>query len=126
MLEDYWYDNLLCICEDIIQKFSLTEWNKLKNIIPKDDIRWNIRLVECLGDINNQHSIECILEMLNINNNDVFISCVDALRDMDILLIDEKNIKKLKRKAELLLKESTLPVQKILEKFIENIDIYKI
>lgn len=90
MLEDYWYDNLLFICEDIIQKFSLTEWNKLKNIIPKDDIRWNIRLVECLGDINNQHSIECILEMLNINNNDVFISCADALRDMDILLIDKK------------------------------------
>ena len=78
-----------------------------------------------MGDINNQHSIECILKIINIDNNDVFISCVDALRGKDILLIDEENIKKLKRKAELLLKESTLPVQKILEKFIENIDKYK-
>lgn len=123
MQEDYWYDNALFICEDIIQKFSCTEWNKLKDIIPKDDTRWNIRLIECLGDINNQYSIECILEMLNIDNNDVFISCVDVLRDMDILLIDEENIKKLKERAELLLKESTLPVQKILESFIGNIEI---
>ena len=37
--------------------------------------------------------------MLNIDNDDLFISCISALRDKDILLLDEENIKRLKRKA---------------------------
>lgn len=123
MLEDYWYDNVLFICEDIIQKFSFTEWSRLKDIIPKNNIRWNIRLIECLGDINNQYSVECILKMLNIDNDDVFIACIDALRDMDMSLLNKEIIKELKRKAELLLKESILPVEKILKKFIENTNV---
>lgn len=61
--------------------------------------------------------------MLNIDNDDLFISCISALRDKDILLLDEENIKRLKRKAVLLLKESVLPVQKLLENFMENVNI---
>ena len=125
MLEDYWYDSTLFICEDIIQKFSSTEWDKLENMIPKEDICWNIRLAECLGDINNQYAIECILKMLNTGNDNVFIACIDALRDMDMLFLGKDKVKQFKEKAEILLQESTLPVQKILEVFIKKADNLK-
>lgn len=122
MLEDYWYDDALFICEDIIREFSDAEWNELKDIIPKEDMRWNVRLVECLGDINNQYTLECIIKMVNTNNDDLFIVCVDVLRDMDISLLHLDDVKKIVNKAKLLSEKSTLPVKKVLEVFIERID----
>lgn len=82
-------------------------------MLPKENMRWNIRLTECLVDINNQYFIECIVKMLSTDNNDVFISCIDALRNIDIGLLDKNYVKGLKEKAELLLDESTFPVKNI-------------
>lgn len=130
MTEDYLYDSALFICIDIINEFSVTEWNKLNSMIPKKDMRWNIRLAECLGGINNKYSFECILKIIiTCNNdlfitcnNDLFIACIDALRDMDISLLYKTDLEKLRKKAMLLLKESSLPAHKILKLFIKKAD----
>ena len=91
-------------------------------MIPKEHMRWNIRLVECLGDIQNEYAIECIIKMLSINNNDLFISCIDSMRDMNIHLHND-DLQIIVRKAKSLLDESTPPVKKILHSFIEKVEI---
>lgn len=120
--DDYWYEEALFICEDIIREFTDDDWNKLKDMIPKEDMRWNIRLVECLGDIQNEYAIECIITMLSINNNDLFISCIDSMRDMNIHLHND-DLQIIVCKAKSLLDESTPPVKKVLQSFIEKVEI---
>lgn len=122
MLDDYWYDDAMFVCEDIIREFSENEWNELMQMIPKEDMQWNIRLVECLGDINNQYSIDCIAIMLSEDNDDLFVYCVDSLRDMDISLLHIDDIKKIMCKAKQMLEKSTLPTKKVLGTFIEKMD----
>lgn len=120
MLDDYWYDSALLLCEDIINEFSEDEWKELFNIIPKEDIRWNIRLIECVSDINNQHSIECIFKLLSIEDDEIFIACVDALRDKDVSLIPRDIVNEIVNKSKILDEKATLPVKKVLQKFIEK------
>lgn len=122
MLDDYWYDDAMLICENIIRGFSKGEWNELMQMIPKEDMQWNIRLVECLGDINNQYSIDCIAIMLSTDNDDLFVYCVDYLRDMDVSLLHIDDVKKIMCKAKQMLEKSALPTQKVLGTFIEKVD----
>lgn len=68
MLDDYWYDDALFVCEDIINEFTDEEWRKTQSEIPSADDRWNMRLVECMGDINDLRSIECIMKLTNTDN----------------------------------------------------------
>lgn len=120
MLDDYWYDDALFICEDIIRKFSDEEWRKLKDMLPKEDMCWNIRLVECLGDINNQYAAECIVKLLNTDNVDLFIACVDSLRDKDMSLFNINDLQGIACKVKALIGQSSLPVRKVLQSFIEK------
>lgn len=122
MLIDDWYDNVLFLCEDIIQEFSDVEWNELKEMIPKEDMQWNIRLVECLGGIYNQYAMDCVLIMLNNADDNLFVYCVDSLRNMDISLLHIDDMKKIKNKAKQLLGKSTPPEKVVLEAFIEKVD----
>lgn len=123
MLDDYWYDSALLICEDIIDEFSEDEWKELLNIIPKVDIRWNIRLVECISDIDNQYSLECILKLLSIEDDEIFVACVDALRDKDVTLVPRDIVNEIVNKSKILDEKATLPVKKVLEKFIDKFGV---
>lgn len=118
MLEDYWYDDALFICEDIIREFSDDNWKELEVDIPKEDERWNIRLVECLSDIDNEYALNCIMKMADTDNERLFITCVDSLRDRNIssLQLDD-----MKNKAKLLLEVTSLPNKKVLEAFIQRV-----
>lgn len=50
---------------------------------------WKIRLVECLGDLNNSYELEVILYLINTDDNNLFYSCLDSLRSMEICSLAE-------------------------------------
>lgn len=84
MSEDYWYDSAINICEDIIQIFSENDWIQLWSALPHKNEQWNVRLIECLGSISNLWAIKCILKLTKEESKNIFIACVDALRDVNL------------------------------------------
>lgn len=123
-LDDYWYDFEILECEEILRELTDSEWSELIRAIPEKSARWNIRLVECLGDIHNGYEMECIKEMLCVPNEEVFVACVDTLRDMDIGLLPGNIVKDSKNRARNIRgKTDSLPEQLILDKFLKKVSI---
>lgn len=120
MSDDYWYDEALTICMDILKEFSDVEWIELLNKIPNANVVWKIRLAECLDDICSPYDLQCIIKMINTNNNDLFVACVDALRCMDISYLKETDKNEIINQINLLMEDSSPPVKKVLESFLEK------
>jgi len=113
MSDDYWYDEAISICEDILKQFSKAEWNELLELIPSNDNVWNLRLVECLGNINQPYDFSCILKMINTDNYDVFTVCIDSLREVDLSLIPQNEKELIRDRIMHKIEVSSLPVQKM-------------
>ncbi|HAZ91533.1 MAG TPA: hypothetical protein DCX21_06125 [Eubacterium sp.] len=91
--EDYWYDVSVFTCQELINSFSDIEWQQLSEKVNSYSDEKKIRIVECLANIGNKNSFSIILKLSNTENHDLFMACIDALRDMDLtdLSCDEKN-----------------------------------
>lgn len=120
MSDDYWYDDALFICEDILKEFSDKEWNELLSVIPNETVTWRIRLAECLGDIHSPFELQCIMKMINSENNDLLVACVDSLRDMDISLLKETDKIEIMNQVKSLMEESSPPIKKVFEIFLKK------
>ena len=119
MLEDYWYDSALFVCEDILKKFSDEEWKELLKEISSESVGWKKRLVECLGELKSPYELECIMKIITTDDKDLFVACIDSLRSIDTSALqdgDKKNI--VKQVKELLEENNSLPVEKVLEDFL--------
>lgn len=93
MSDDYWYDDALFLCEDILKEFSDDAWNELLKAIPNESIKWKIRLAECLGDIKEPYDLQCIMEMINKDNNDLFVAWNDSLKDIGVASLPEIDLR---------------------------------
>lgn len=120
MSEDYWYDDALFICEDILKGFSEAEWKELLKIISNQNIRWKIRLAECMGNIGSSYEIQCILKMIDTDNEDLFVACVDTLRSMDMSMMDRANKNEIQSKIRSRIEISSPPVVKVFEEFLKK------
>jgi hypothetical protein len=122
MSDDYWYDSALFVCEDILKGFSDDEWKELLKTIPSESVEWKKRLVKCLGSLNSPHEIDCIIMMLSTENEDLFIACIDSLRNIDISPLQDDVKKSIVKRVEDLIREnSSPPVKKILKDFLNLI-----
>lgn len=83
-LDDYWYDVALFSCQEIIIGFSDAEWKQLFERIDVYSERSKIRIAECLADIDNKNSLYMIIKLSNTKSHDLFVTCIDSLRDMDM------------------------------------------
>ena len=75
---DYWYDCAILEATEILKEFNNNDWELLLTQLKLKPIFWQKRLVECLGDLHNSHELEVLLNIINTNNEDLFISCVDT------------------------------------------------
>lgn len=124
--DDYWYDNALFICEEILIEFSDNDWESLMKILPLEDDQWKIKLAECLGNIHNNYEVKCLLELIETTNNDLFIACVDSLRNIDLSSINNSEKKVIIDKVNYIKENnSSSPVKKILEDFLKKCQILK-
>jgi hypothetical protein len=93
--------------------------NELKS---KDNF-WKKRLVECLGDLHVAYELEVILRVIDTSDEDLFISCIDSLRLLDLSGLGKHDQEALLLRISFLLDETSPPVRKILEKFSEKLKI---
>ena len=90
--EDYWYDVSLFLCQELINNFSDIEWRQLSEKVSDYSESNKIRIVECLADVDNENSRDIILQLSKTESRDLFIVCIDSLRDMNLssLSCDDK------------------------------------
>lgn len=72
--------------------------------------------------MHNPYELEIILDLINTDDDDLFITCVDSLRFLNLSSLD--NLKKdwLLSKIENLLRKASPPVKRILEGLIVKIN----
>ena len=114
---DYWYDCGVVESTEILSKFNESDWACLFNELSNKSIFWKTRLVECLGDLKNSHELNIILKLIDTENYDLFISCIDSLRSMDICSLSEDDLDKVSGKIYHLKSNASLPAKSILDSF---------
>lgn len=91
--DDYWYDDALFLCEDFLKHFSDLEWTLLISKMQNYDIQSQVRLAECLADVNNKYSVKILIILTQTENSNLLITCIDSLRDANfsLLTVEEKH-----------------------------------
>lgn len=118
---DYWYDCGIIEPTIILNSFTDSDWVSLFDHLSDKSIYWKIRLVECLGDLNNDYEIQVILELIDTDNDELFVCCVDSLRSINLCNLPENSLKMMQSRIAHLIQNASLPAKSILEKFIDKL-----
>lgn len=114
---DYWYDCAVLEASDILRRFDKGDWARLLKELKNKDVFWKKRLVECLGDLHVAYELEVILRIINTSDEDLLVSCIDALRLLDLSKLGRRDQEELLLRVSFLLNEASPPVREILESF---------
>ncbi|WP_193452125.1 hypothetical protein [Pseudomonas nitroreducens] len=114
---DYWYDCAILEASDILRRFDKGDWARLLKELKNKDVFWKKRLVECLGDLHVAYELEVILHIINTSDEDLLVSCIDALRLLDLSKLGRRDQEELLLRVSFLLNEASPPVREILESF---------
>lgn len=114
---DYWYDCAILEASDILRRFDKGDWARLLKELKNKDVFWKKRLVECLGDLHVAYELEVILHIINTSDADLLVSCIDALRLLDLSKLGRRDQEELLLRVSFLLNEASPPVREILESF---------
>jgi len=82
--DDYWYDDGLFYYQEMLDGFSDEEWKELSEKIGDYSEKAQKRCVECLSDIDNKNGLLLILRLSATHNRELFVTCIDSLRNMDL------------------------------------------
>lgn len=112
---DYWSDEGIGIAAEKVTKFTNNDWGRLKLIIENRNADWLVRCAEVLGDIENDASIEILLELIKNKNIEVQISALDSISALlDNVHIEDSRIIELRNRLNQFSAPSNV-VQKMLE-----------
>lgn len=114
---DYWYDCAILEASDILRRFDKGDWARLLKELKNKDVFWKKRLVECLGDLHVAYELEVILHIINTSDEDLLVSCIDALRLLDLSKLGRRDQEELLLRVSFLLNEASPPVREMLESF---------
>ncbi|EOC0418208.1 hypothetical protein ACI0Z1_002766 [Cronobacter malonaticus] len=121
---DYWYDCAIVEASEILNQFNELDWECLFDNLSDKNIFWKIRLAECLGGLNNIYEVNIILEFIKTDDTDLFVSCIDSLRTIDLSHLSKDELANINDKIFFAKKDASLPVRCVLEdftrKFISN------
>ena len=92
---DYWYDDRLFYYQDMLDSFSDEEWKKLYERIGDYSEEAQMRCVECLSAIDNRNSLSMILILSDTQDRELFVTCVDSLRNMDLSSLSQSEKERL-------------------------------
>lgn len=119
--DDYWYDVGVIYASQLISDFNDDDWYKLIEHIDEKDDMWKKRLVYCLGDGERTADVDVILKLMDTEDDELFVMCIDALKEM----ITENNKDKILsckniNKALELIPKSGIATKNVLEKFVQR------
>lgn len=118
--EDYWYDCAIADSIEMLNNFSDDDWQLLIRELENKSVLWQKRLVECLGGFHNSYELKIILELINTENEDLFIACIDTLRSLNLSNLSLEAKEQLLTKVKLLMMKSKPPVKNVLDEFIKK------
>ena len=81
--DDYWYDDRLFYYQEMLSSFSDEEWEELAEKAGDYSEEAQMRCVECLSDTDDIKSLAIILKVSNTKNRELFVTCIDVLRNTD-------------------------------------------
>lgn len=119
---DYWYDEGYVFASDLLKKFSKNDWEKLLCNIHTKPRDWQIRFAYSTSDINNEYVLESLILLSNIDDDELFETCIDSLR----VLLDEGNsieivmATEIKQRIEKIMGKCDHVSQKMFENFLKN------
>ena len=93
--DDYWYDDGLFYYQEMLDGFSDEEWKELSEKIDDYSEKAQMRCVECLSDIDNKNGLLLILKLSATHNRELFVTCVDSLRNMDLSSLSQSEKERL-------------------------------
>ncbi|AIQ53440.1 hypothetical protein [Paenibacillus sp. FSL R7-0331] len=117
---DYWYDEGFSIARDMLEKFNNSDWAKLQTNVLSKPIDWQVRFAYCTDSgINDDVIINTLTLLSNIDNDELFETCVDSLRGIVStnnigLISDNLTIQRIEK----LLPKCGVVTRKIFEDFI--------
>ncbi len=121
---DYWYDCAIVEAAEMLNQFNGLDWGCLFDNLSDKNIFWKIRLAECLEGLNNIYEVNIILELIKTDDPDLFVSCIDSLRTIDLSYLSKDELANINDKIFFAKKNASLPVRCVLEdftrKFISN------
>ncbi|MEN4976596.1 hypothetical protein ABEI05_00545 [Erwinia billingiae] len=117
---DYWYDCAVVEATEILKQFNDDDWEMLLKQLKYKSLFWQKRLVECLGDLHNTYELEVILNLINIEDEDLFVTCIDSLRFLNLSLLSKSKREQFLSQVKPLSEKSSPPIKRILEEFIKK------
>lgn len=97
---DYWYDEGFRHAREILADFSDDDWKSLYAIILSRSTDYQKKLIYCFDGTDEAHEIKIIEKLLSVNDDELFIMCIDSLRNFSIdSLRNKRLLDKVKAKA---------------------------
>ncbi|MDE6672018.1 MAG: hypothetical protein K2K16_07450 [Ruminococcus sp.] len=98
---DYWYDEGFCYAQKILEDFSDDDWKELYDIILSKDLKYQKKIVYCFDGTDEFHELKIIEQLLSVNDDELFIMCVDSMRNFSADTLKNKRlIDKIKAKSD--------------------------
>ncbi|MGG4451469.1 hypothetical protein [Brevibacillus porteri] len=82
---DYWYDHGCIIASDMLEKFSQKDWEDLSSHVLMKPLEWQRKLAYCMDSCCNKHELNILLSLLDTDDEELFVICVDTLRSYTTL-----------------------------------------
>ncbi|QTD39538.1 hypothetical protein [Sporosarcina sp. Te-1] len=117
--DNYFYDDEFMYAQELMSEFTNSDWENLIRELKDKDDKYKIRLAYCIDEDNGVYGFNVLLDLLN-ENDEVAEYAIDSLRSFDgeeYKKIIAAN-KQVKEKVEKLMKNASLPVERMLEAFL--------
>ncbi len=77
---DSWYDDGCMIASEILSEFSTEDWQELARNVLTKPLEWQKKLAYCLDSNCTNYELQILLSLLNIQDEELFVICIDTLR----------------------------------------------
>lgn len=119
--DDYWYDDGLFYYQKMLDSFSEEDWKALCAKIGDYPEKAQMRCAECLSDIKNRNSMLIILKISETKNRELFVTCVDSLRNMDISSLSQSEKERLLQRVNAYSADAASPERAVLKAFVDAV-----
>ncbi len=120
--DDYWYDVALFEAQEMLNSFSDEEWMELSEKIYDYSEKAQMRCVECLSDIDNRNSLLLTLRLSDTPNRELFVTCVDSLRNMDLSSLSQSEKEHLLKRVKEYSADASKLEKIVLKAFMDAVD----
>ncbi|MDE6779921.1 MAG: hypothetical protein K2J40_00470 [Ruminococcus sp.] len=113
---DYWYDEGFCYARELLEDFSEDDWKALSAVILSKGADYQKKLVYCFDGADEVHELKIIEKLLSVDDDELFIICVDSLRNFSIDSLNKRLLDKIKAKSDIPDKLSGIVIEEFLKK----------